>query len=209
MDQEHLRWETRYGVSEYIFGKDPNYFLSRHRALLPKSGRALAIADGEGRNGVWLAQQGLHVHAIDFSAAGQNKARALAEERGVRVQFELADVHRWDFPDSLYDVVCDVFTQFSSPAARSRKWAGVRKALKPGGLFVLVGYSPKQLEYGTGGPKELEKLYTPFMLKAEFAGFDEVNITEEELEMHEGGAHAGKSAVIGMTCRRPRAKMTD
>ena len=151
MSEEYKRWEARYSAPDYIFGKEPNYFLAKCKPLLPASGRVLAVADGEGRNSVWLAEQGLDVHAIDFSPTAQDKARALARERGVNVIFELADVHNWAYPEAAYDVVCEIFTQFSTPAERALKWAGMRKALKPGGLLIIQGYTPKQLAYGTGG----------------------------------------------------------
>jgi SAM-dependent methyltransferase len=204
LSDEYKRWETRYGDPDYIFGKAPNYFLAKCKPLLPKSGRVLAVADGEGRNSVWLAEQGLDVHSIDFSPTAQVKARALARERGVSVTFELADVHNWAYPDAAYDVVCEIFTQFSTPAERALKWAGMRKALKPGGLLIIQGYTPKQLDYGTGGPKQLDQLYTRPMLEQAFAGFQQAVFTEEELEIHEGTSHGGMSAVIGLTCIKPK-----
>lgn len=200
---EYERWETRYAVPEYAFGKDPNYFLKSCSALLPPSGRALAVADGEGRNGVWLAQQGLDVVSLDFSPSAQNKARALAAERRVNVAFTQADVHTWDYPAAAFDVVVEIFTQFSSPAERSRKWTGMRRALKSGGLLILQGYTPKQLEYGTGGPKQIENLYTRAMLESAFLGFRQLDIVEEEREIHEGTSHGGMSAMIGLTGTKP------
>ena len=204
MSEEYKRWEARYGAPDYIFGKEPNYFLAECKPLLPASGRALAVADGEGRNSVWLAEQGLDVHAIDFSPTAQDKARALARERGVNVILELADVHNWAYPEAAYDVVCEIFTQFSAPAERALKWAGMRKALKPGGLLIIQGYTPKQLVYGTGGPKQFDHFYTRPMLETAFAGFQDMALTEEELEMNEGTRHSGMSAVIGLTCRKPK-----
>src|SRR5437899_8594767 len=179
---EYERWETRYGVPEYAFGKEPNYFLASCRGLLPPVGRALAVADGEGRNGVWLAEQGLDVLSIDFSPAAQQKAKALARDRGARIAFEQADVHDWNYPEAAFDVVVEIFTQFSSPAERAKKWAGMRRALKPGGLMIIQGYTPKQLQYGTGGPKEIENLYTRDMLEEAFRGLRDLTIVEEELE---------------------------
>lgn len=204
MSEEFKRWEARYSAPDYIFGKEPNYFLAKCKSLLPASGLVLAVADGEGRNSVWLAEQKLDVHSIDFSPTAQDKARALARERGVNVIFELADVHNWSYPEAAYDVVCEIFTQFSTPAERALKWAGMRKALKPGGLLIIQGYTPKQLAYGTGGPKEVDKLYTNPMLGKVFAGFQDMVITEEELEMHEGTSHGGMLAVIGLTCQKPK-----
>jgi SAM-dependent methyltransferase len=200
---EYQRWETRYSVPEYAFGKAPNYFLASCKPLLPRSGKALSVADGEGRNGVWLAEQGLDVVSIDFSPSAQNKARALAAERGVKVDIRQADVHKWDYPHAAFDLVVEIFTQFSSPAERAAKWVGMRQALKPGGLLIVHGYTPKQLEYGTGGPKELENLYTRALLEAAFADFRELSFTEEEREIREGSSHGGMSAMIGLTARKP------
>jgi SAM-dependent methyltransferase len=200
---EYERWEARYAAPEYAFGTEPNYFLQSCKALLPPSGRALAVADGEGRNGVWLAQQGFDVLSIDFSPSAQNKARALAAERHVNVTFAQVDVHRWDYPDTAFDVVVEIFAQFSSPAERALKWAGMRRALKSGGLLIIQGYTPKQLEYGTGGPKQVENLYTRAMLEAAFSDFRSLELVEEEREIHEGSSHAGMSAVIGLTGTKP------
>lgn len=199
---EFERWNKRYAAPEYIFGEGPNYFLAGCKALLPASGRALAIADGEGRNGVWLAEQGLDVVSLDFSPNGQAKAKALAGQRGVKVSIVEANVHAWDYPQDAFDVVVEIFTQFSTPGERAVKWAGMRKALKPGGLLIIQGYTPKQLDYGTGGPGVLDQLYTRAMIEAAFAGFHDVNFVEEELEMHEGTSHGGMSAVVGFTGRK-------
>jgi SAM-dependent methyltransferase len=200
---EFQRWQARYSTPDYTFGKEPNEFLASCRALLPRSGKALAVADGEGRNGVWLAKQGIDVLSIDFSPAAQAKARALAAENHVDIAFVEADVHAWSYPEEAFDVVVEIFTQFSTPAERERKWAGMRRALKRGGLLIVQGYTPKQLEYGTGGPKQVEQLYTREMLERAFGDFRDVTIVEEEREMHEGAGHAGLSAVIGLTARKP------
>ena len=173
---EYERWETRYAAPGYAFGKEPNYFLAACKPLLPQSGRALAVADGEGRNGVWLAEQGLDVTSIDFSPAAQSKARALAAERKVSVAFVQTDVHAWAYPPSAFDVVVEIFTQFSTPAERALKWAGMRRALKSGGLLIVQGYTPKQLDYGTGGPKQIENLYTRAMLAEAFGDFHDLKI---------------------------------
>jgi SAM-dependent methyltransferase len=202
VNEEYVRWQGRYGTPEYLFGKAPNYFLASCKPLLPRSGKVLSVADGEARNGVWLAEQGLDVTSIDFSEAAQVKAAALAKERGVKINLIHTDVHAWSYPADAFDVVVEIFTQFSSPSDRAKKWAGMRKTLKPGGLLILQGYTPKQLDYGTGGPKELENLYTRDLLEKTFGDFHDVKFVEEELEMHEGAAHGGMSAVIGLTAHK-------
>jgi SAM-dependent methyltransferase len=200
---EFARWQARFATPDYAFGKEPNYFLKSCQKILARRGRVLAVADGEGRNGVWLAEQGLAVVSLDFSPAAQDKARALAAERGVKVTFVRADVHVWDYPQAAFDVVVEIFAQFSPPAQRAIKWRGIRRALKSGGVLIIQGYTPKQLQYGTGGPKQLENLYTRTMLEREFGDFRDVKIVEEERDMHEGASHAGMSAVIGLTAIKP------
>jgi SAM-dependent methyltransferase len=200
---EYARWQARFATPDYAFGKEPNYFVRSCRKLLPPHGRALAVADGEGRNGVWLAEQGLDVVSLDFSPAAQSKARALAAERAVTVNFVQADVHAWDYPQAAFDVVVEIFAQFSPPAERAIKWRGMRRTLKSGGLLIIMGYTPKQLQYGTGGPKQVEKLYTRAMLEREFGDFRDLTVVEEEREMREGASHAGISAVIGLTAAKP------
>ena len=145
---EFQRWESRFAVPEYIFGTEANAFLRAHKHLLPKEGRALAIADGEGRNGVWLAEQGLDVLSIDFSPAAQAKARALAQARGVRIAIELIAIDRYHWPEQAFDAVVDIFTQFSDPAERAEKFAGIRTSLKAGGLLLLQGYRPSSSPMG-------------------------------------------------------------
>jgi ubiquinone/menaquinone biosynthesis C-methylase UbiE len=115
-----------------------------------------------------------------------------------------SDAHRWAYPEAAFDVVVEIFTQFSTPAERPLKWAGMRRALKPGGLLIIEGYAPKQLQYGTGGPKQIEHLYTRELLEQAFGDFDDVRIVEEEREMREGAGHAGMSAMINLTARKPR-----
>src|SRR5262249_54541662 len=136
---EYERWESRFAAPDYIFGTAPNTFLAAQAHRLPKRGRALAIADGEGRNGVWLAEQGLDVFAFDFSPTAQEKARALAAARGVTLATALCEVGGYDWPPDAFDVVIDIFTQFSDPAERAQKFAGIRRTLKPGGLLLLQG----------------------------------------------------------------------
>ena len=199
---EYERWEDRYRVPDYVFGTEPNYFLLSCKALLPRSGKALAVADGEGRNGIWLAEQGLEVLSLDFSPSAQQKARALAKQRGVTLTIAQADIHAWDYPEAAFDVVVEIFTQFSTPAERAKKWAGMRKALKRGGLLIIQGYTPKQLQYGTGGPKQAENLYTRAMLEEAFRDFRDMKIVEEEIEIYEGTSHGGMSAVINLTARK-------
>jgi SAM-dependent methyltransferase len=199
---EFERWEKRYAAPEYVFGTEPNVFLKSQVGLLPKSGKALAVADGEGRNGVWLAEQGLDVLSVDFSPTALAKAQTLARERGVTLRTIEADIITWEWPNAEFDVVVGIFFQFVAPPERARIFAGIRKALKPGGLLLLEGYGPKQLEYKTGGPSELENLYTEELLRAEFAGFSELATKSYDSMMSEGTRHVGMAALVDLVARK-------
>lgn len=199
---EYERWQKRFGAAEYVFGESPNAFLAAQASRLPASGRALAVSDGEGRNGVWLAERGLDVVSMDFSPKAQEKAHALAARRGVKITTELADIFTYAWPAAAYDVIAVVFIQYMNPAERRPVFAGIRQALKPGGLLLLEGYTPKQVEYGTGGPKEPENMYTRAFLETEFGGFSKIDITEYEAELHEGAGHGGISALIDLVATK-------
>jgi SAM-dependent methyltransferase len=192
------RWQERYATDEYRFGTAPNVFLASQAKLLPKSGKALAVADGEGRNGVFLAEHGLDVLSLDFSPNAQAKARKLAAARGVTISVEQADVINWSYPPDAFDVVAAIFFQFAAPPDRDRIFAGIKRTLKRGGLLLLEVYGPKQLEYKTGGPGILENLYTREILEAAFGDFALLDIREYDAELHEGAGHGGMSALVDL-----------
>jgi SAM-dependent methyltransferase len=196
-------WDARYATDEYVFGTAPNAFLASQAALVKPGMRGLAVADGEGRNGVWLAEHGAKVHAIDFSPAALEKARKLAAARGVALEIERADILAWTWPEAAYDLVAAIFIQFAPPPDRERIVAGIRRALKPGGLVILQGYTPKQVEFGTGGPPSAANMYTADLLRAWFAGWDIVHLAEHESVISEGEHHHGLSALIDLVARKP------
>ena len=195
-------WNERYAGEEYHFGTEPSGFLVANRNLLKSGMRCLALADGEGRNGVWLAEQGLHVLSVDSSSVAIEKARALAAKRGVAIELELADLAHWDFGAEKYDVVVGVFIQFASPALREPMFAHIKRSLKPGGLFLLHGYTPRQLEYRTGGPSAIENLYTEAMLREAFDDMEIVSLREYDQEIREGAGHSGMSALIDLVAKK-------
>lgn len=196
-------WNNRFAGETYVFGEEPNAFLARQRARLPRSGRALAVADGEGRNGVWLAQQGLSVHSIDGSSVAQDKAGRLAATRGVALELELADLSDWSWPEATYDVVAAIFIQFAGPELRAVMFDGMKRCLKPGGLLLIEGYRPEQIAYGTGGPRVVENLYTEVMLAEAFAEFEILELAAYDAEIQEGPGHSGMSALVDLVARKP------
>ena len=198
-------WNRRYrdAGEALLFGAEPNAWLQAQARHLRPGDRWLCVADGEGRNSVWMAQQGLHVDAFDLSEVGVAKARALAAARGVRVDYAVADVAALAWPPALYDGIAAIFVQFADPAMRARMFDGIVRALKPGGLLVLQGYTPRQLEYRTGGPPYADHLYTEPMLRQAFGALELLELREYEADVHEGTGHHGRSALIGLLARRP------
>ena len=196
-------WNKRFETEDYIFGREPNEYLREQVALLPPGARVLCVADGEGRNSVWLARQGFRVDAFDIAEQGVAKARALAAQAGVTVDFEVADCDSWRWPAKAYDAVAAIFVQFADPPMRQRLFANIVRALRPGGLLVLQGYTPKQLDYRTGGPPIASHLYTADLLRDAFAALEIIELREFEAELSEGTQHRGRSALIGLIARKP------
>lgn len=195
-------WDERYAGEEYHFGTEPNAFLVSQQHRLKAGANCLAVADGEGRNGVWLAQQGLDVLSVDASPVALAKAQRLAGERGVNVRFELADLLQAELGEARYDVVAAIFIQFVPPAQRGAMFAGIKRSLKSGGLLLLQGYTPRQLEYRTGGPSQAENLYTEALLREMFADMDILHLAEHDSHISEGAGHHGMSALIDLAARK-------
>lgn len=210
MDQEKI-WTQRYrdAGEDYLFGTAPNRFLAHRASLLQDGLTALSVADGEGRNSVWLAEQGLAVTAVEISAVAVEKARRLAAGRQAEVRFVQADMLAPNWPPAelreSFDWVIGIFIQFVGPAQRDRQFDVLRQLTRPGGRILLQGYTPRQLDYRTGGPSALENLYTQDMLAAAFADWQIEELLAYEDEIDEGVGHRGRSALIGMVARKPLA----
>ena len=196
------RWESRFAAPEYLFGTAPNAFVKSQAHRLEPGQKALALADGEGRNGVWLAELGLDVLSLDFSANALKKARALAALRRVDLRFQQVDLATWPWPTAELDVIVAIFIQFADPPFRRRIFDAIKTALKPGGLLLMHGYRPEQLNYRTGGPSQVENLYTTALLEDSFGDFASVEINEHDSMVDEGGGHAGMSALIDFVGRK-------
>ena len=195
-------WDERYAQDGYLFGTEPNEFLVSQRHWLKPGMNCLAVADGEGRNGVWLAEQGLHVLSVEASAVALEKAKKLAQQRGVTIDFEQADLAHWQWGENRFDVVAAIFIQFAPPALREQMFAGIKRCLKPGGLLVLQGYTPRQLEYKTGGPPVAENMYTEALLRNAFGEMEILHLREHDDHIGEGTAHSGMSALIDLVARK-------
>ncbi|MBU1304446.1 MAG: class I SAM-dependent methyltransferase [Alphaproteobacteria bacterium] len=196
-------WDERYSRDDYIFGEAPNAFLAANGHRLAGYRSALSVADGEGRNGVFLAEQGLDVLAVDASPIGLSKADRLAAKRNVSLRTQCLDIAAYDWPEARFDVVAAIFIQFAPPVMREAMFAGMVRTLKPGGLLLLEGYRPEQLSYGTGGPSQLENLYTEELLQQAFGALEILALESYDAELSEGAAHAGQSALIDLVARKP------
>ena len=195
-------WDERYAADEYLFGTTPNAFLAREVHRLTPGSRVLAVADGEGRNSVFLAQHGHRVVATDVSERALDKARALAERRGVQVEYQQADLAEWEWPAEAFDAVVGIFIQFAGPQLRADIFDGIHRSLKPGGLLLLEGYREEQLGYGTGGPPNSENLYTEDGLRRAFSTWEIELLDAYDAEIEEGIGHSGKSALIDLIARK-------
>ena len=195
-------WNERYAGEDFHFGTEPNAFLVSQRALLKPGMSCLAVADGEGRNGVWLAEQGLDVLWVDNSHVAQAKAEKLAQQRGVRMRFEQTDLAEWAWGENCFDVVAAIFIQFAPPGMREQMFAHIKHCLKPGGLLLLQGYTPRQHEYKTGGPSQAENLYTEALLRNSFADMEILHLREHDDVISEGSGHSGMSALIDLVARK-------
>ena len=201
-------WSARYrdAGDDYLFGTAPNKFLASQAEYFGDGVSVLSVADGEGRNSVWLAEQGCTVTATEISPVALEKAARLARGRHIAVDFVAADVFNWEWPDEAFDAVVGIFIQFAGPAERPRMLEGMKQAVKPGGLMFLQGYTPKQLEYRTGGPSTVENLYSEALLREIFADWEIVLLREHEDLIEEGKAHAGRSALIDLVARKPTGR---
>lgn len=199
------KWNERFLATEdYLFGKAPNAFLVRHALPRIKPGmQVLAIADGEGRNGVWLSEHSCEVWSVDAAPAATEKARKLAAERGVKMHIETADATQWDWDARQFDMVVGIFFQFANPTLRASLFDGMKRAVKPGGYLLIEGYGLKQLDYKTGGPAIADHLYTPALMRGAFGDMDIEVLQEYDAELDEGNRHQGVSALVDLVAKRP------
>jgi len=196
-------WNERFDTSDFIFGTQPNKFLQQRSELyLTQPSQILCVADGEGRNSVWLAKQGHRVDAFDVSTVALTKAKKFALEEQVEVGFVHADCDSYFWPENTYDAVVAIFIQFADPELRARIFNNSLMSLKKGGILIVQGYTPKQLSYKTGGPSELSYLYTEELMRDLLADTHIIESVSYEEELQEGKRHSGMSALLGLVARK-------
>jgi SAM-dependent methyltransferase len=197
-------WDDRYAATPNLFGDDPSPLLLEYRPLLSPGMKALAVGDGEGRNGVWLAQQGLDVLSIDLSAVALERARTRAASRGVELRTLCMDILAWEWPQAAFDLVTLMFVHL--PAGQRRQLhRAIARALTPGGLFMLEAFHRDQPGYASGGPADPDLLYTLESLKADFAGFETLKLARVETDVVLAGEARGKGAAVHFVARKSAA----
>lgn len=203
MSKTGADWDIVYGEPGYAFGTDPNDFLVEVAAEIPP-GPVLCLGEGEGRNAAFLAARGHAVTAMDYSPVGLEKARALAHERGVRIETVLADLETYDMGQGLWSAVVSIFLQVP-PALRRHVHRAAVAALRPGGVFVAEAYALQQAELSTGGPRNTSLLYDLPVIESELDGLDWEIARTVTRELNQGRRNQGVSAVTQLLGRRPRA----
>ncbi len=190
-------WDERF-ANGFAYGEEPNDFLRAEAHRIPP-GRVLSLAEGQGRNAVFLASLGHRVTAVDFSREGLKKAEELAKRRGVELDLVQADLAQFQFPDATFSGIISIWCH-TPPEVRRRMHASIADSLVVGGCFLLESYAPAQLGFGTGGPKDVSLLQSAKDARSELVGLDLAVVQEVEREIHEGPFHGGRSAttqVIG------------
>lgn len=188
-------WNDRYSTEDYLYGTEPNDFLRAQAELFAQGGRVLCLGEGEGRNAVYLAEQGLEVTAVDSSSVGLAKAQRLAQSRGVSITTVEADLADFDLGHDRWEGIVSIFCQLPTPVRRSLH-RRVVTALKSGGLFVLEAFRPEPLRFQTGGPPDADLLVTEDELREDLTGLHLDEIQSVERPVMEGQGHTGQAAVV-------------
>jgi len=195
-------WDERYQTPEYIFGDQPCQWLIMNQHRLPQSGRALALGDGEGRNGVFLAELGFEVTSVDLSEVGLNKARDLARKRGVTIQTVQADLEHYEIEAESQDLIVSIYCHLPD-AIRKLVHERAEVALKPGGLFILEAFHHSQLKYQSGGPKTTDLLYDLDALLGDFQTLQILEAFDGLCYLDEGARHSGIGHIVRLVLQKP------
>ncbi|HKI13264.1 MAG TPA: class I SAM-dependent methyltransferase [Candidatus Acidoferrum sp.] len=188
-------WDERFAQAEPVYGEQPNAYLRAQAHRFTPGCKILVPGDGYGRNGLWLARQGFRVTTVDLSPVGVERARKSAQAAGLAMSIEKADLTTWSWPVSAFDAVASIFLHLP-PDLRSQIHAQMLGALKPGGLLIIEAFTPAQLKHSSGGPKQVELLYTAEILRRDFVGAEELELLEVEVDLDEGHMHRGRAAVV-------------
>lgn len=196
-------WNDRYRSEAFVYGTAPNRFVQQQVHRLPAEGEVLALGAGEGRNAVFLAEQGFDVTALDYAAEGLRKLRALAAERGVSVETVQADVRAWT-PSQTWDGVVTTFLHLPA-GARPALYRTMQKALRPGGVLLAEWFRPEQITegYESGGPPAVDMMVTADELRAHFPAGGILMLRAVEAHLDEGAHHSGPAAVVQCVWQRP------
>jgi SAM-dependent methyltransferase len=196
-------WDERFSEAEPVYGEEPNAFLAKQSERFKAGMKLLVPGDGYGRNGIWLARQGFQVHTVDLSPVGVERARKTAEGAGVQMTIECADLGTWEWPADAFDGAFAIFLHLPEEL-RKQVHAGILRSVKPGGFVILQAFHPEQLQHSSGGPKQVELLYSAAMLRRDFAGVEVVELEEKETDIQEGHKHSGLAAVVQGVFRRAK-----
>jgi SAM-dependent methyltransferase len=194
-------WDERFSNPEAVYGEEPNSYLRSQVSRLKPGVRVFVPADGYGRNGIWLAKQGFQVGTVDLSTVGVERARKAAQVAGVSIHMEVADLATRDWPVGEFDAVVSIFFHML-PDVRVKVHGSMLRALKPGGMVILQAFTPEQVRFASGGPKQVELLYTADILRADFAGAQVLQLEETVVQLDEGHMHHGAAAVVQGVFRR-------
>lgn len=196
MNNPNQFWDNRYAETAYAYGTQPNVYFRQQLDTLVQPGRLLLLAEGEGRNAVYAAQQGWQVTAVDFSPNGREKALALAREHGVTFEYIVQDIAEFDFSTpGTWDAIALIYAHFP-PALRTAVHQKCAEALAPGGKIIIEAFHERQLGNTSGGPQTVELLFSKALLEREFAGLEALEITEQSVVLEEGQFHAGPAEVV-------------
>ena len=196
-----MDWNKRFSIEDYLFGADPAQALVKLEHYLIPQGDTLVIADGEGRNSVYLASKGFKVTATDASTVANIKAKALAASQNVEVNYQVEDFFDIDWSAQQYDNIVGIFFQFIPPDKIKQVLMALRTAIKKGGTLLIHGYTPQQIELATGGPKDVSLMYNKELFEDVFESVEILVNKEYQMQLSEGSGHKGQSALIDFVAK--------